>query len=344
MKKDAVKSQPMKATAVAHPNIALVKYWGKRDEKLILPHQSSLSVTLGPLSVTTTVEFASRRGEDEVELNGKVAKATERQRVVDALKLVRAEAKARPGVTLGAARMVSRGDFPASAGLASSAAAFAALAVAARAAAGFGRDTKAESILARRGSGSASRSIEGGFVRWNRGRRADGKDSFAEQLFDEAHWPDLRLLVGMVSREEKEVKSRDGMRSTVDTSPYYPAWAKDAEVEVKAIVRHIKRRDLEAVGDTAERNAWRMHATALGANPPLCYLKPETLGVIHACREVRKQGVGVWFTLDAGPNPVLLTSAKDEEKAAEIVRAHGASEIVRCHPGGDARLVDTHLF
>ena len=128
--------------------------------------------------------------------------------------------------------------------------------MAARAAAGFERDTRAESILARQGSGSACRSIEGGFVRWNRGKRADGKDSFAEQLFDENHWPDLRLLVGMVSREEKEVKSRDGMRSTVETSPFYPAWARDAERECRDIVKHLKRRDLEAVGEIAERNAW----------------------------------------------------------------------------------------
>lgn len=326
----------MKATAIAHPNIALVKYWGKRDEKLILPHQSSLSVTLGPLAVTTSVEFTGEKGPDFIEINGKIAEGGERKRVEEALKLVRLEAGAKK--KLGAAKMVSRGDFPASAGLASSAAAFAALAVAARSAAGFKRDTRAESILARRGSGSASRSIEGGFVRWNRGKRADGKDSFAEQLFDEAHWPELRLLVGMVSREEKEVKSRDGMRSTVETSPYYPAWAKDAEREVKEIVRFIKRRDLEAVGEIAERNAWRMHATALGANPPLCYLKPATLGVIEACRQLRKEGVGVWFTLDAGPNPVLLTSAKDEARAVELVKAHGASEVVKCVPGGDAKL------
>ncbi len=327
----------MKATAVAHPNIALVKYWGKRDEKLILPYQSSLSVTLGPLAVTTTVEFIGEKGADQIEINGKPAEGSERKRVEEALKLVRLEAGSKK--KLGAAHMTSRGDFPASAGLASSAAAFAALAVAARSAAGFARDTRAESILARRGSGSASRSIEGGFVRWNRGTRADGKDSFAEQLFDEAHWPDLRLLVGMVSREEKEVKSRDGMRSTVETSPYYPAWTKDAEREVKEIVRHLKRRDLEAVGEIAERNAWRMHATALGANPPLCYLKPATLAVIEACRQLRKEGVGVWFTLDAGPNPVLLTSAKDEKRATELVRAHGASEVVKCVPGGDAKLV-----
>jgi diphosphomevalonate decarboxylase len=92
------------------------------------------------------------------------------------------------------------------------------------------------------------------------------------------------------------------------------------------------------MGEIAERNAWRMHASALGANPPICYLKPETLAVIFACRELRKQGVGVWFTLDAGPNPVLLTSRAEEAKAAAMIRAHGASEVVRCVPGGDAVL------
>jgi diphosphomevalonate decarboxylase len=327
----------MRATARAHPNIALVKYWGKRDERLILPHQSSLSVTLGPLSVSTTVEFLDHRGPDEVEINGKSATLTERDRVIEAIGLVRQEAK-REGRALGKAVMHSRGDFPAAAGLASSAAAFAALAVAARAAAGLRRDVKAESILARRGSGSASRSIEGGFVRWNRGTKKDGSDSFGEQLFDEAHWPQLRLLVGMVSREEKEVKSRDGMRGTVQTSPYYPAWVKDAEAEVKRIVPLIRRRDLEGVGAIAERNAWRMHATAFAANPPLSYLKPETVAVIEHCRELRRKGVGAWFTLDAGPNPVLLTSASDEAAVAAVLMEHGAREIVRCRPGGDAEL------
>lgn len=329
----------MKATAKAHPNIALVKYWGKREERLILPHQSSLSVTLGPLAVTTTVEFEPARGDDEVRINGKVAQGSERERVVALLKLVRAEAKAAKLGTLGRAHMESSGDFPAAAGLASSAAAFAALSVAARTAAGLSRDVKTESVLARQGSGSACRSVQGGFVRWNRGRRPDGKDSFGEQLFDEGHWPELRLLVGMVSREEKDVKSRDGMRMTVKTSPYYPAWAKDAEAEVKRIIPFIRRRDLEAVGAIAEKNAWRMHATAFAANPPLCYLKPATLSVIQACAELRKKGVGVWFTLDAGPNPVLLTSATDEAAVAKVLEAHGASEVVRCHPGSDARLV-----
>jgi diphosphomevalonate decarboxylase len=327
----------VKATATAHPNIALVKYWGKRDEKLILPFQSSLSVTLGPISVTTSVEFFDEPGEDSVSIGGKKAVGSEATRVLEILSLVRSEAQ-KNKVKLGRAVMSSQGDFPKAAGLASSAAAFAALAIAARGAAGFKRDTKAESILARRGSGSASRSIQGGFVRWNKGSKKDGSDSFGEQLFSQKHWPNLRMLVGMVSEEEKEVKSRDGMKNTVETSPYYPAWIKDANEEVKNILPFIKRRDLQAVGEIAERNAYRMHATALAANPPLSYFKPQTVAVIEACRALRKKGIGVWFTLDAGPNPVLLTDARDEKIAAKAIVELGARHVVQCAPGGDAVL------
>lgn len=326
----------MKATAIAHPNIALVKYWGKRDEALILPHQSSLSVTLAPLAVHTTVEF--RPGADEVELNGRLAGGTERKRVVQVLDVLRV------GTSLGAARVVSRGDFPASAGLASSAAGFAALSVAARAAAGLPRDPRAESVLARLGSGSACRSVQGGVCIWRRGSSPDGSDSFAEQLVDDAHWPELRLVVAMVSREEKDVKSRDGMRMTVETSPYYPAWAKDAEAEVERASMLVRRRDLEALGELSERNAWRMHATAFAADPPLCYFKPATLELILRLPEERRRGVPVWFTLDAGPNPVLLTDAAHEAQAVEVAKACGAAEVVRCHPGGDSRLTPEHLF
>lgn len=331
----------MKATARAHPNIALVKYWGKRDERLILPHQSSVSVTLGPLSVTTTVEFSGKPGADEVEINSVQATGAEFTRVRDVLRWVRQESGQRK---LGAAKVVSKGDFPAAAGLASSAAAFAALSVAARAAAGLKRNERSESILARRGSGSASRSVAGGFVRWNRGRRRDGLDSFGEQLFSEAHWPQLRLLVGMVSTEEKEVKSRDGMKSTVKSSPYYPAWVRQAERDAREIVKWIRRRDLEGVGALAEQNAWAMHASAMGARPPLCYLKPQTVAVIEACRLARKQGIGVWFTLDAGPNPVLLTTEPDVPRATALVRQCGASEVIVCEPSAGTQTLDAHLF
>lgn len=322
----------MKATARAHPNIALVKYWGKRDEALILPHQSSLSITLAPLAVVTTVEFGGAR--DLVEINGRVAKGTEHDRVIRVVEEIRR------GTMLGRVHVVSHGDFPASAGLASSAAAFAALAVAGRAAAGHHASPGAASLLARLGSGSACRSIQGGFCVWRRGEREDGADSFAEQRFGPEHWPELRMLVAMVSREEKEVKSRDGMRSTVETSPYYPAWVKDAEAEIPRALDFIRDRNLEGLGELSERNAWRMHATALAADPPLCYLKPETLALISSLREARKGGTPVWFTLDAGPNPVLLTTADYLDKAESLAREAGASEVVRCHPGGDAELVE----
>jgi diphosphomevalonate decarboxylase len=322
----------VKATATAHPNIALVKYWGKRDEALILPHQSSLSVTLAPLHVVTTVEWG-QSGDDVVELQGKTAKGKERTRVVELLEVIRAGAAKKK---LGKARVISKGDFPSAAGLASSAAGFAALAVAARAAAGLPRDTKEESILARRGSGSACRSIQGGVCAWRRGRLRDGSDSYAVQLFNEAHWPELRLLVAMVSKEEKEVKSRDGMKNTVETSPYYAAWTSDAEAEIPRATKAIGAKDLKTLGELAERNAWRMHATAFAADPPLCYLKPATLALIQALPKARAAGVPVYFTLDAGPNPVLLTLAEHEDAVARLAAEHGASEVVRCRPGGDA--------
>jgi diphosphomevalonate decarboxylase len=325
------------ATAVAHPNIALVKYWGKRDEALLLPHQSSLSVTLAPLAVRTTVRFGTPR--DVVRINGRAAIGQARDRVLRVLHELRKE---RPG--LGRAAVTSVGDFPASAGLASSAAAFAALSVAARAAAGFPANPRAASRLARLGSGSACRSVQGGFCVWRRGRAEDGRDSYATQAFPETHWPQLRLMVALLSRAEKEVSSREGMRRTVKTSPYYAAWADDAEREVPRAARFIAKRDLEGLGELAERNAWRMHAAALGADPPLCYLLPETLRLLLEIRAARSRGLPVWFTLDAGPNPVLLTDARHAQAVGRLAASVGAGAVETCWPGGDARVVASAML
>lgn len=325
----------MKATGRAHPNIALVKYWGKRDEALILPHQSSLSVTLAPLTITTRVEFGDKAAADSVTINGETSQGSARDRVIAVIDRLRKQQPA-----LGSVRVESAGDFPVSAGLASSAAAFAALAVAARKAAGFSLDDHKEaSILARLGSGSACRSIEGGFCVWNRGSRADGEDSYATQSFGPTHWPQLRMTVAIISRGEKEVSSRDGMRHTVETSPYYPAWVTDAEAEVKNATAAIGSRDLEALGVIAERNAWRMHATALAASPPVCYLQPGTLRIIEGLRQLRADGLPAYFTLDAGPNPVVLHLERDQGQVAEWLMQFGASTVISCHVGGDAELV-----
>jgi diphosphomevalonate decarboxylase len=327
-----------KATARAHPNIALVKYWGKRDTERVLPHQSSFSVTLAPLEVTTTVEFGP--GPTRVELNGNEARGGERARVLALVEAVKGEARK----TWEAVRVVSRGNFPMAAGLASSAAGFAALARAARAAAGLPDDVAQTSRLARAGSGSASRSVQGGFCTWHKGTRGDGEDSFATQDFSEGHWPELRLLACVVSAETKAVSSREGMRATVETSPYFPAWVKDAEDEVPRAREAVRRRDLAALGALAERNAWRMHATAFAADPPLCYLKPETLALLLALPGARERGCPVFFTLDAGPNPVLLTTVEHVARVEALARACNATDVVRCAPGGDACLVDEALF
>src|SRR5499433_3049668 len=271
------------ASARAHPNIALVKYWGKRDADRILPYQSSLSVTLAPLEVITTVRFGAAG--DDVTLHGAPARGKERARVLSLLERVRAETE-RP---LGPVQVDSRGNFPMGAGLASSAAGFAALALAARAAAGLSTAPALVSRLAREGSGSACRSVQGGVCIWHRGTRADGEDSVATQAFPESHWPELRLLAAVLSRTEKEVSSRDGMAQTVKTSPYYPAWVEDAEAEIGRATDALARRDVEALGTLSERNAWRMHATALAADPPICYLLPATLGLILSLPAARRR-------------------------------------------------------
>jgi diphosphomevalonate decarboxylase len=327
-----------KATARAHPNIALVKYWGKRDAERILPHQSSFSVTLAPLEVTTTVELGGVQ--TVVELNGKEARGPEKERVLRLVQAVGQEA----GQLWSGVRVVSRGNFPMAAGLASSAAGFAALARAARAAAGLPDDVPRTSRLARSGSGSASRSVQGGFCTWHRGTQSDGEDSYATQDFKESHWPDLRLLACVVSREEKQVSSRDGMGSTVQTSPYYPAWVQDAEAEVSRAHEAVRRRDLAALGALAERNAWRMHATALAADPPLCYLHPQTLALLLALPGARARGCPVFFTLDAGPNPILLTTVEHVARVEALARGAGATDVLRCAPGGDAVLLGESLF
>ena len=327
----------MKATARAHPNIALVKYWGKRDDALLLPHTGSYSVTLSGLFAETTVAFGD--GRDSGELDGVPFDAKALGRVVALLDLVRARA----GITAGA-RVVSRSNFPTAAGLASSAAGFAALALAASKAAGLPTDARSVSALARQGSGSACRSVQGGFCEWLRGERADGADSFAVQRHPASHWPDLRLLAAECAAEAKAVSSRDAMRATVETSPYYAAWITDATSELSRANDLVAARDLGALGALCERNAWRMHATALAAEPPTCFLRPATLAVIERVAALRQGGISAAFTLDAGPNPVVLCGAGDAARVEQALLEAGARKVTVCAPGPDAALCDAHLF
>ncbi|WP_230196896.1 diphosphomevalonate decarboxylase [Streptomyces coriariae] len=324
--------------AVAHPNIALIKYWGKRDEQLVLPRVDSLSMTLDIFPTTTRVRPAPGADHDVVTLNGAPAEGEALRRVVAFLDLVRSRA----GQELRAV-VDSENTVPTGAGLASSASGFAALAVAAAAAYGLDLDATALSRLARRGSGSASRSLFGGFALWHAGPpHATGKQadlgSYAEPV--PAADLDPALVIAVVNAGPKAISSREAMRRTVDTSPLYEPWARSSADDLTEMRAALRRADLEAVGEIAERNALGMHATMLAARPAVRYLAPATLTVLDSVLQLRRDGIPAYTTMDAGPNVKVLCHRADADRVAETVRAAapGGSVLV-AGPGPGARLL-----
>jgi diphosphomevalonate decarboxylase len=323
-----------KATAVAHPNIAFVKYWGRVDEALNLPANASLSMNLAALSTVTSVEFRPGLDIDEVSIDGLPATGQALDRVVAHLDRVRRLAciDARAVVT-------SRNDFPAGTGLASSASAFAALSLAATRAAGLVLDEAELSRLARLGSGSASRSVPGGFTLWATG---DDESSHARQVAAASHW-DLRDVIAIVTSEHKAVGSDQGHRLAA-TSPLHRARLAAVPRLLGAVQAAIQARDLDALGRAAEADAMAMHAVMMTSQPPLLYWQPATVAVLQAIGEWRAGGVGVYYTLDAGPNIHCLCSAADEAIVASRLQAlPGVTRVVASGPGGGARLIDSLL-
>jgi diphosphomevalonate decarboxylase len=308
----------VKATAAAHANIALVKYWGKRDDALLLPEAGSLSVALDKLLTTTTVELGDF-AEDAFTLDGRAADSGPARKLLDAAGIAQR------------ARITSRNEFPTAAGLASSASGFAALAVAACAAAGMRKSVEELSALARRGSGSAARSVPGGWAVW--------EGEFARQVFPPSHW-DLRFCIALCAAGPKKVGSRDGMRSSRETSPYHAAFIEQCRRDLPEALRLLAARDLRGLGALAERNALRMHADALAADPPLLYWQPATIACLQALRELRDSGVDAWPTIDAGPHVVAICAAGGAAVVEARLRAvPGVTEVLVCAPAGGARVL-----
>lgn len=321
------------ARARARSNIALVKYWGKRDEALILPHTGSLSLTLDSLVTTTSVKFSGSEGEDFFELDAAPARQKERERVSFVLDLVREKAKQAGIQGLGAAKVLSANNFPTAGGLASSASGFAALAAAAAWAAGLDLDEGELSILARRGSGSATRSVVGGFGEWLQGQAADGSDSKVRQILPPEAW-DVGMAVAVVDAGRKSRSSRDAMKDSVDFSPFYPAWVESTEQDLVEARAAIERRDLEALGAIAERSFLRMHATAMASEPAAIFWKPPTLAVLEEVRELRAEGIGAWSTVDAGPHVAVLCRQADLETIkVRLGAVEGVKEVLLARPG-----------
>lgn len=322
-----------RATALAHPNIALVKYWGKRDRALNLPAVPSLSVTLDGFSTTTTVSYAEG-GPDRLVLGGVERGPAETAKVSRVLDLVWSGG-ARPAATVW-----SENNFPTAAGLASSSSAFAALALAAAAAAGQTIDRQRLSVIARQGSGSAARSLWGGFVEWRLGERPDGLDSHGLPLAPAGHW-DLRLVVALVSDQKKAVGSTDGMTRTQESCPLYPGWVQSAPQDVEEAKAALQRRDLGALGRVMERSTNKMHATMIATEPSVRYWRPASVAALEVVEGLRAEGTAAYSTLDAGPNVKVLCGAADAERVAGALRAGvpGLLDVITLRIGGDARLL-----
>ena len=283
-----------KATVRARSNIALIKYWGKAPGRLNVPAVGSISLTLDALWSETSIEFDAALAEDVFLLDA-VARPEQLTRITPCLDLLRDLA----GMTARAS-VASHNNFPTGAGLASSASGFAALVGAADAALGLTLPARDLSRIARQGSGSAARSIFGGFVQMHAGTASDGSDSFAEPLLEGADWP-LNVVVAVTSRQEKAVGSGAGMTLSSRSSAYYPAWVESHPADMEAARAAISARDFEALADVSELNCLKMHAAAMAAQPPLVYFSGTTLDGIELIRGMRRRGVPVFFTVDAGP-------------------------------------------
>jgi diphosphomevalonate decarboxylase len=325
---------PGRCAARAHSNVALVKYWGKRDEALNLPAVGSISVTLEALVTDTEVVFDPRLGRDSLDRNGH-SDSDETVRVSAVLDRVRARA----GVDLRAA-VTSRNSFPTGAGLASSASGFAALALAAVSAAGLELEPDELSVLARLGSGSAPRSLYGGFVEMRRGALDDGSDAVARPLFAADHWP-LEVLVTVVSETAKAVGSSVGMGHSAGSSPFFPAWLDGAAGDLEEARAAIAGRDLERLGAVAEHSCLKMHAVCMAARPGLVYWQPATLAVMELVRRARERGLPVFFTIDAGPQVKVFCEPTAADRLEESLTAvPGVQRVIRSRLGPPARIVE----
>ncbi len=325
---------PSTATALACSNIAFIKYWGNRHEALRLPVNPSISMNLHDLETRTTVTFDPALAADEVVIDGQPATRMAADRVSAHLDLIRARAGLNHR-----ARVHSANTFPAGAGIASSASAFAALSVAGAAAAGLNLTEAELSVLARRGSGSASRSVPGGFTAWHMGERAAGEDSFATTLAPANHW-DLVDVVALISKAHKKTGSTEG-HALAPTSPLQAGRVAGAEARWQVCAAAIRQRDFAALAEVAEADSTLMHAVMMTSHPPLFYWQPLTLAVMHAVRAWRAAGVPVFFTIDAGANVHCLCEASAAAQVQAGLQSLGVGETLHASVGGPARLIES---
>lgn len=309
----------MKSTcAIAHANIALIKYWGKAQKAQNLPATGSLSLTLDCFWTKTTLQPADR---DRLILNGVEQFGERLGRITRFLDSVRLKGTA--------CEVISENHVPTQVGLASSASGFAALAVASNAFFELGLDDRGLSEIARMGSGSAARSIFPGLSLMH-------TEGYAESLESGL---DLNILVVHVSAAEKEMDSRTAMNLTAETSPYYPAWVSSHAQDLEAAVHAVKHSDFQKLGELMEHSTLKMHASMMAAQPAITYLEPLSLTVINTVKNLRREGLGAYFTLDAGPQVKVLCLAPEALLIKhELEKIPGVLQVQHAKPGPGAYL------
>lgn len=325
----------MEATAIAHANVALVKYWGKHDPILNTPAVGSISLTLSELWTRTTVSFRRQPGENRLYVNDRRMPPSDLDRVGPIMNQLR-----RLTAIDSPFEIRSFNNFPTAAGLASSASSQAALALAASHAVGHPLSPAQTSALARLGSASAARSVFGGFVELPAG--GDQRDApAAAQIADEHAWP-LSVLVAVTDENPKAIGSRAAMLQTQHQSPFYQAWVDAAAPDLESMRAAIRRRDFEAMGALAENSALKLHGLIMSARPGLIYWTPGTIAVIREIQQLRREGLAVYFTIDAGPQVKAICRESDQAAVADRLRAlPDVRRLIVNGPGPAARIVET---
>jgi diphosphomevalonate decarboxylase len=320
------------ATAQAFANIAFIKYWGNRDNALRIPMNGSISMNLDGLFTRTTVSFQPSLPYDELIINGHEIRGPGLERITFMLDIIRGMADLRER-----AEVMSENNFPSGAGIASSAAAFAALAMAGSKAAGLSLSERELSRLARRGSGSASRSIPGGFVEWQPG--TSDEDSFAFSIAEPDHW-DLLDCVAIVSASHKKTGSTEG-HFIASTSPLQTARVADAPRRLEICRKAILERDFNSFASIVELDSDLMHAVMMTSTPALHYWRPASLEVMNCVRQWRTEGIPVCYTVDAGPNVHVICLELDahvvDKRLREIV---GVEKVLVARVGGPATIIE----
>lgn len=327
----------MKATAHAPANIAFIKYWGKADEALRLPLNASISMNLSEMYTVTTVEFIPDLAHDEVRLLDGDFSKQEIERVIKSLNVVRNKANVKYF-----SRVATQNTFPKGAGAAASASGFAALTVAAFAALEVKLTEKELAVFARMGSGSACRSIPDGLVEWVDGQTSD--DSYAYSLYPPSYW-DLRDLLVVVDSGMKKVSTTEGMKAA-RTSPMLSARLAALPARIAYLKEAMKRKNFQQLGEIIEEECLDMHRVMQTQTPPLFYWNDTTKKIMDAVGGWRKDGIPVYFTIDAGPNVHLICEGKDEEKVMKVLQSRIwlCQKIIVNKPSDGAHLVSTHLF